>query len=129
MSRPVALSRIVELGVRDRNAPAVQPVDWAGMAVNAGGVRALHESLHPTLLLLAYAGYHVDDVVVAEPADDDVLLVTLSPRTAVPFSWSLYLGPPAAAFPSTAPFAVAIPLDPRPGLSAEPVAVEATGAL
>ena len=128
MSRPVALSRIEELGVRSLNAPAVQPTAWAGMDVNGGGVRALHEALHPTLLLLAYAGYHVADVVVAQPGDDNILRVTLSPHDAGPFSWAAYVGG-AAAFPSTAPFAVAVPLDPRPGLTAQLVDVLPVGAL
>lgn len=129
MSRPVALSRIEDLGVRDRNAPAILPVDWAGVPVNAGGVRALHEALHPTLLLLAFAGYQVDDVVVACPGNDTIVLVTLSPRNGALFSWELYLGTAGVAFPTAAPFAVAVPLEERPGLTAQVVAVDATGAL
>jgi hypothetical protein len=129
VSRLVALSRIEDLGVRNRNAPAILPADWAGVRVNADGVRALHEALHPTLLLLAFAGFQVDDVAVARRGNDTIVLVTLSPRNGALFSWELYLGTTGVAFPTAAPFAVAVPLEARPGLTAQLVTVDATGAL
>ena len=61
---------------------------WASMVVEAGGLRALHEALHPTLLLLALAGYRTDEVVLGPPAGGDMLLVTLSPRSAAATSWA-----------------------------------------
>lgn len=130
MSPVVALSRIQELGPRGREDPAADPHAWSGMVVTSGGLRGLHEALHPTLLLLALAGYEVDDVFVGPPADGEILQVTLSPRDGGPFSWAEYIGaevePP---WPSGAPFAVLLPLVPRPGLSGSPVEIAATGPL
>ena len=102
MTRAVALSRIQELGIRGRDDPAAQPMTWASMVVEAGGLRALHEALHPTLLLLALAGYRTDEVVLGPPAGGDVLLVTLSPRSAAATSWAGYMEvDPAPPWPST----------------------------
>ena len=130
MSRAVALSRIQELGVRGRDDPAPQPLVWAGMAVNAGGLRALHEALHPTLLLLALAGYRIDQLVIGPPAGGDILLVTLSPRSAIATSWADYMESDVApAWPSTQPHAVLMWLEPRPGLTGEIVTVDATSGL
>lgn len=130
MSRAVALSRIQELGVRGRDDPAPQPLVWAGMAVNAGGLRALHEALHPTLLLLALAGYRIDQLVIGPPVGGDILLVTLSPRSAVATSWADYMESDVApAWPSTQPHAVLMWLEPRPGLTGTIVPVDATAGL
>ncbi len=127
MSRAVALSRIQELGIRGRDDPAAQPTTWAGIQVDAGGLRALHEALHPTLLLLALAGYRVDQLVLGPPSDGGILLVTLSPRAAVVTPWADYMGSDAPAWPSQAPRGLLIWLEPRPGLTGQTVAVDATG--
>ncbi len=130
MSRAVALSRIQELGVRGRDDPAPQPLVWAGMAVNVGGLRALHEALHPTLLLLALAGYRIDQLVIGPPVGGDILLVTLSPRSAVATSWADYMESDVApAWPSTQPHSVLMWLEPRPGLTSTIVPVDATAGL
>jgi hypothetical protein len=129
MSRAVPLSRIQELGIRGRDDPAAEPVLWAGMAVNAGGLRALHEALHPTLLLLALAGYRIDELVLGPPADGDVLLVSLSPRSAVAVPWSEYMETDAAEWPFSGRFGVLVWLKLHPGLTGGAVAVEATGGL
>ena len=130
MTRAVALSRIQDLGIRGRDDPAAQPMTWANMVVEAGGLRALHEALHPTLLLLALAGYRTDEVVLGPPAAGDMLLVTLSPRSAAATSWAGYMEvDPAPPWPSTTSFAVLIWLQPRPGLTGEPVAIDASGGL
>jgi hypothetical protein len=129
MSRVVPLSRIQDLGVRGRNDPPVQPVLWTGMSVNDGGLRALHEALHPTLLLLALAGYRIDELVLGPPANGDVLLVSLSPRSAVATSWATYMETDAAEWPFTGRFGVLVWLKLHPGLTGDAVAVEATGGL
>ena len=130
MTRAVALSRIQELGIRGRDDPRPQPLTWSAMVVEAGGLRALHEALHPTLLLLALAGYRTDEVVLGPPAGGDVLLVTLSPRSAAATSWAGYMEVDVAPpWPSQADFAVLLWLQPRPGLSGQPVPIDASGAL
>ena len=126
----MALSRIQELGIRGRDDPAAQPLDWAGMAVNAGGLRALHAALQPTLLLLALAGYRTDQVVLGPPAGGDVLLVTLSPRSAAATSWAGYMEVAVAPpWPSNTAFGLLMWLEPRPGLTGQLVTVDATGPL
>jgi hypothetical protein len=129
MSRAVPLSRIQELGIRGRDDPAAEPVLWSGMAINAGGLRALHEALHPTLLLLALAGYRADQLVLGPPAGGDILLVTLSPRGAAVTPWADYMGSAGPVWPSQAPRALLIWLEQRPGLTGQTVAVDAAGPL
>ena len=76
MSRAVPLSRIQELGIRGREDPAAQPVVWNVITMDDGSLRALHEALHPTLLLLALAGYRIDQLVLGPPDESgDILLV------------------------------------------------------
>jgi hypothetical protein len=83
MSRAVPLSRIQELGIRGRDDPAAEQVVWNVIKMDDGSLRGLHQALNPTLLLLALAGYRIDQLVLGPPdANGDVLLVDLSPRAA-----------------------------------------------
>ncbi len=124
MSRAVALSRLQELGIRGRDDPPAEPAQWAGMEVGDGGLRALHEALHPSLLLLTLAGYHIDQVVLGRPGDGDVLLVDLSPRAATVLPWGEYLETGGEEeWPFSAPFTVLMWLKLRHGLIGDPVDV------
>ena len=92
MSRVVPLSRIQELGIRGRDDPAADPFVWNVISMDDGSLRALHEALNPTLLLLALAGYRIDQLVLGPPDENgDVLLVDLSPRSATPIAWADYI--------------------------------------
>ena len=116
MSRPVALSRIEDLGVRNRDDPGDPRRTGRACRVDGDGVRALHEALHPTLLLLAFAGYQVDDVAVARPGNDgDIVLVTLSPRNGALFSWSDTSAATGVACPRRRRSRSRVPLEAAPG--------------
>jgi hypothetical protein len=129
MSRAVPLSRIQELGIRGRDDPAAQTVVWNVISMDDGSLRALHEALNPTLLLLALAGYRIDRLVLG-PLDEngDVLLVELSPRKATKVAWADYMESETAEWPFSGRFGVLVWLKPHPGITGEVVPIDATGA-
>jgi hypothetical protein len=130
MSRAVPLSRIQELGIRGRDDPAAQPVVWNVISMDDGGLRALHEALHPTLLLLALAGYRIDQLVLGPPDENgDVLLVDLSPRSATPIAWADYIESDTAEWPFWGRFGILVWLRFHPGLTGGVVGLDDTGGL
>ena len=130
MSRAVPLSRIQELGIRGRDDPAAAQVVWNVIKMDDGSLRGLHQALNPTLLLLALAGYRIDQLVLGPPdANGDVLLVDLSPRSATKVAWGDYIENDAVEWPFSGRFGVLLWLQLQPGITGEVVPLDASGAL
>lgn len=117
---PFPLGYVQDLGLRGRDAAAPASIDWAGNTLDAQGMRALHRTLDPTIVLLALAGYDPRSALLRwdnSPAAPTVELF-FDPRSAVSIA---DYGARTGLADTTSNGRLAIPLVRRAGLGDLPV--------